>query len=260
MNDGQDSNRNTDNNSAPPEVFVLPQYPHVKIWRYMDFTKFVSMLENRGLYFARADHMGDIFEGSVPTMNRKNWRELYAHLPLSDKFKEAVIENLSCTNRENLKWIFINCWHMNDCESAAMWVIYARTAEAICIQTTFEILQECLGPSQTIRDVQLSKVTYLDYDTEVQPEGNIFFPFLHKRRSFEHEKELRAIIHISEEDRPSSPPDGKWIPVKLERLIQRVYIAPTAPKWLAELIERVISRYGLKLKVEQSLLDKSPVY
>ena len=35
----------------PPEEAVL--------WRYMDFTKFVSLLSTNALYFARADTLGD---------------------------------------------------------------------------------------------------------------------------------------------------------------------------------------------------------
>ena len=36
-----------------------------KVWRYMDFTKFVSMLENGGL-FSRLDKMGDQLEMTFP--------------------------------------------------------------------------------------------------------------------------------------------------------------------------------------------------
>ena len=33
------------------------------LWRYMDFTKYVSLLEKRALFFARADKLEDPFEG-----------------------------------------------------------------------------------------------------------------------------------------------------------------------------------------------------
>lgn len=35
----------------------------------MDFTKFVSLLAKRALYFARADKLGDPFEGSFSQAN-----------------------------------------------------------------------------------------------------------------------------------------------------------------------------------------------
>ena len=42
----------------PPDDVVL--------WRYMDFTKFVSLLEKSALFFPRADKLGDPFEGYWP--------------------------------------------------------------------------------------------------------------------------------------------------------------------------------------------------
>jgi hypothetical protein len=45
--------------------FLKPQGNKVKTRRYyMDFTKFVSLLEQSELFFARADKLGDIFEGA----------------------------------------------------------------------------------------------------------------------------------------------------------------------------------------------------
>jgi hypothetical protein len=43
--------------SPPPDDAVL--------WRYMDFTKFVSLLETSALFFCRPDQLGDPFEGSI---------------------------------------------------------------------------------------------------------------------------------------------------------------------------------------------------
>lgn len=39
------------------------------LWRYMDFTKFVSLLEKSALFFARADKLGDPFEGAFSKIN-----------------------------------------------------------------------------------------------------------------------------------------------------------------------------------------------
>ena len=48
---------------SPPSEAVL--------WRYMDFTKFVSLLDRQALFFARSDKLGDPFEGSFPRGNLK---------------------------------------------------------------------------------------------------------------------------------------------------------------------------------------------
>ncbi len=37
-----------------------------KIWRYMDFTKFVNLLDTKSLFFVRSDKFDDPFEGLYP--------------------------------------------------------------------------------------------------------------------------------------------------------------------------------------------------
>lgn len=49
-------------------IFLQPECEEARVWRYMDFTKFVSFIESRCLYFTRADNFDDPFEGSLPKM------------------------------------------------------------------------------------------------------------------------------------------------------------------------------------------------
>lgn len=50
--------------SAKPSFDVPDE--HTTIWRYMDFTKFVSLLDKKTLYFTRSDKFDDKFEGATP--------------------------------------------------------------------------------------------------------------------------------------------------------------------------------------------------
>lgn len=52
-------------------VFEKPENENAKIWRYIDFTKFVSLLDKSALFFTRADRLGDPFEGSYSRANIK---------------------------------------------------------------------------------------------------------------------------------------------------------------------------------------------
>jgi len=111
-------------------------------------------------------------------------------------------------------------------------------------------------------------VHYIDYNTDRIRSGNVLVPFMHKRKSYEHEKEIRGVISIF----PDLTPDGGWdvnaetiesgieIEVDLERLIERIYVAPNAPAWFAELVRAVVSRYGCEFEVVQSSLDDDPVF
>ena len=44
-------------------TFIQPENEGIKVWRYMDFTKFVLLIDSRRLYFTRADKFDDPFEG-----------------------------------------------------------------------------------------------------------------------------------------------------------------------------------------------------
>ena len=44
-------------------VFEQPSDVNVRVWRYLDFTKLVSLVDSRRLYFTRADKFEDPFEG-----------------------------------------------------------------------------------------------------------------------------------------------------------------------------------------------------
>jgi hypothetical protein len=39
--------------------FRQPRDPRICLWRYMDLSKFVALLQERALVFARADKLGD---------------------------------------------------------------------------------------------------------------------------------------------------------------------------------------------------------
>lgn len=48
--------------------FLKPN-ENTKIWRYMTFAEFVSLLEKQSLFFCKSDLLGDPFEGSRPMAN-----------------------------------------------------------------------------------------------------------------------------------------------------------------------------------------------
>jgi hypothetical protein len=37
------------------------------IWRYMDFWKFLNLLESKALFFSNSENLGDNFEGRIPS-------------------------------------------------------------------------------------------------------------------------------------------------------------------------------------------------
>lgn len=204
------------------EVFKAPDNLDVPIWRYMDFTKFVSMLIRKGLFFSRLDKLGDPFEGSLPKINARE--NLFEELALVT-FQSSDAEGLRASHkqirdlvRDFRPWVSVSTWHMSEHESAAMWKVYARTEEAICIRSTYAKLSTLLPD-----DVFVGQVVYIDYDKQSLPINNFLWPYVHKRKSFEHERELRALIadfsYLKKQPRPAPPVIGLWRNVDLITLI-----------------------------------------
>jgi hypothetical protein len=237
-------------------AFIAPPQRRVRLWRYTDFTKYVDFLERRALFFSRSDVLGDPYEGSRSHANVTLQAEKY-----QPPLPETVRKQLSASNVWARQWTFINCWHQNDGESAAMWRLYTRSNEAVAITTTFDQLHEALP-----EDAFVGSVQYIDYAKDWLPEGNTYFPFIHKRLSFTHEREVRAVIQTMPTDGGrilvgrGNPDVGKLVQVNVETLVNEVLVAPTAPDWFLELVERTTTRCGLKAAVGRSSLDKPPVF
>jgi hypothetical protein len=53
----------------PHPEFKPPRDPKATIWRYTDFTKFLSLLDSSALFFSGVDLLGDPFEGLYPSSN-----------------------------------------------------------------------------------------------------------------------------------------------------------------------------------------------
>lgn len=234
-------------------VFDDPQDINVIIWRYMDFTKLIWLLENKALFFPRSDKLGDPFEGSI-TQKNIEFNPTSSEEQLQQKLKDFRIFIR--------QWTYVSCWHMNEYESAAMWKTYTQSNEAISIQSTYKTLKDLLPDNAYI-----GIVNYIDYEKDFIPETNTFYPFVHKRKSFEHENEIRAVI----QDVPlgknggidysrSNSNNGVSIDIEPDKLIKKVYIAPASPSWYKELINSMIKKYKLNCPVIQSSMDEDPVF
>jgi len=241
-------------------VFEKPENENAKIWRYIDFTKFVSLLDKSALFFTRADRLGDPFEGSYSRANIKLRPEVYKKKIPLDK-----LENLSQFYKILIKYTAINCWHLSEYEFPTMWNLYLKSNEGIAIQSTFDLLKTSLKDEN--HDVLIGKVEYIDFEKDWMPEGNTLYPFFHKRKGFEPEKELRAIVqefrYKKNGELDWSKPlfdDGIYVQIDLGVLIDKIYLAPTSPKWLFGLVKSITKKYKLDKDVLQSSLDDVPAY
>jgi hypothetical protein len=56
-------------------AFEDPKDPSLKLWRYLDLSRFLSLLDSTCLYFCRASEFrtNDPFEGSFPKLEYEYW-------------------------------------------------------------------------------------------------------------------------------------------------------------------------------------------
>ncbi|MBA3868003.1 MAG: hypothetical protein H0X30_02505 [Anaerolineae bacterium] len=252
-------------------VFTAPNDLNIPIWRYMGFTKFVSMLQNQGLYFSRSDKLGDHFEGFYPQGTEdahRGTREI-----IGESFGKLAINYLKNLDRRRVeiaqKYVMVNCWHMNKNESAAMWKIYGVSNEAVAIRSSYSSLRRCLDSSIDISTVDYVSDKEFISEYTGSPEQRVFIPFVHKREYFSYEQELRAIFSELSQDEKISDlgnpkvkiitvprDDGVWQTADLNLLIDAVFVAPTAPVWFKDLVHQVSDKFGLNKAPIQSSLDK----
>lgn len=229
-----------------------PPPEHLRMWRYMDFTKFVSMLENQGLFFARATEMDDAFEGGYSRGNEELRDLVYKALGPFKHDKKSIEKRRRDT--------VLSCWHGSDHESAAMWKLYSSANESICVQTTFGRLR-----SQLPLSIEIGRVQYIDYETEWVPERLPKLPFLYKRKSFEHEHEFRAVQNLNDVAGEGNlsikrSENGLWVNCELASLIENIYVAPNVSRWFYELVKQVVARYEFQFPVRLSSLEAKPNY
>jgi hypothetical protein len=246
----------------------------------MDLPKFLSVLDRAALYFPRIDKLAeaDPFEGYQTNAEAGIDKLKFEDLPpgwlattpfntpeLFRKFIDLrqVMRDFAARNREST---FVNSWHAQEYESAAMWSLYLKSRDGIAIQSTYNRLIQSMT-SYTDFFVFVGLIHYIDYDREFIPQGNLLFPFMHKRKSFEHEKELRALIWTPQHGKndltdPSKnkfkDTPGLYVPVDIKALIQAVFVAPTADRWFADLVSSLTRRFDLNLTVVKSRLTDLP--
>ncbi len=164
----------------PNDRFELPP-EDTKIWRYLNFTKFVGLLETKSLYFSSLARLEDRFEGTLPAASRKVAKRQYIEFFKSireDKDLRAESarhwKHMKSINRVTRPLIYVNCWHINDYESPAMWVLYLKSNDGVAIQSTVKRLCESLATTR--EHVFVGKVRYVDYARQSHDVRNPLLP------------------------------------------------------------------------------------
>lgn len=145
---------------------------------------------------------------------------------------------------------------MNEAESAAMWKLYSKSSDAVCVRTDYATLASVLPD-----DAYMGIIKYIDYNSDVIRADHLFDPYLIKRRSFAHEREARAIILDLKALLGSSVPAPiREVAVDVDRLIKAIYVSPDAPDWFREVVGNLTNKYELAVPVQHSEMNSKPLY
>jgi hypothetical protein len=260
------------------------------IWRYVTFTKMVALLLHRVLRFARADTVLDRFEIGIPTRDMATTRQwtadgiadgtisrdgLMSYLAAMSEQPRASFERMAVdqlvtqTMRYTSRALFVSSWHLNAGESAAMWDLYLGAEPGVAIQSTVGALREQMDAGSGATEVFIGAVEYIDYATDSWGSFRAFNRVFHKRSSFEHERELRAVIvrpryaelaDLDVDKVVDAARNGIDVPIAVDRLVQRLWVSPRADQWFASLVERVVGQFDIDVPIVRSRLYDAPEY
>lgn len=274
---------------------TLPEIWHIgndiPLWRYMDFAKFVSLIQTRSLWFARPSTFTDPFESKTNKSSRLKHLLRWMDRLITD-YNSAVCdgdEEYIATHKwwaaditeENgiipplhfatinevparlryfseqtlnaaLDAMLINCWHQNNNESDVMWRAYVDSGYGVVVLTSFESLRSCF-----LTPTAQPKVLNVEY-CDLHDEGIVFdhLPSAYKHDAFRAEQEIRAYFPAG--DLHDGSP-GKLIPVELSKLIEGVTTSPNAPQWFVDSVQWVLDQAKIAIKVQPSVFSR-PLY
>jgi hypothetical protein len=248
--------------SSPP--FFEPE-ESLLLAKYIDITKFLSLLKDKQLFFCRLDKLEDKFEGTLPKISRREFRAFYRHVNITgflkspmtaEEIEREITEDFEY--REKLKALnCVNCWNEYKGESYALWKVYSDLNQGIMIKSSFGRIINALKESE--EKVYCSKVKYIDHETDSISIRNTMTPMVHKHKAYSYEDEVRLIHEVSNvgwkhDWENEKNENGIKINVNLAQLIDEIVISPFASEWFTEIIRDILCKYSLNCKLIDSKL------
>lgn len=219
------------------------------LWRYMDLPKFLNLITDSSLFFARSDKFTDKLEGEMTEFSKMIMMEELraANFPYQ-------IRNLHSDNADeyikNLKQkTYISCWHLNQYESYTMWEAYAQGDYGIAVKSTVGNIRNCYKIHDK-SDIKHGKIQYIDHKKDSIPRSLPYFEFLKKSYVYKGEEEFRAIYmelgspHI-ELDNEKRSEYGLIIPIDLTVILDEVYVKGSAKPWFEKTLRSLLDNQGL---------------
>lgn len=242
-------------------VFETPADSTI-IWRYTTWGRFCDILARNALFFARAMTFDDPWESSYPEHQYgpdERWGSIMQFS--TEKTRESYLQQerqIRDAFAKSRRTCAVSCWHMSDHESDTHWRIYGHSSESVAIRSTVGHLKRALDV-YTDRSLKIGKVKYIDYETARIPTDNGFWPVVHKRLAFVHDREVRAVVWEGEPGLPFGE-SGVHVAVDVPALVRELVVSPLAHDSFVETVRNVVGRFGGTFEVRRSKLLDRPTY
>lgn len=264
------------------------------LWRYIDFSKFVSMLLKKSLYFTKTSLFKDPFEGAIGILDNKESYDksmlfalMVANMTAPTKDRGPISPNKEITDRA---LSILDCTDpskltaegeklLNEAKELSQQLENNRLPRREYIfvncwhESDYESDAMWMLYSKDITNAIAIRTTYrklylaLNKDPDIDIGRVNYIDFnknfsatnstqWYKRQSFAHEKEVRAVL-ISPSHRDLF---GVDLRVDLDLLIDKIYISPYADNWFVELVKDICNKYGINKEILYSDLSKKPLY
>lgn len=218
-------------------AFKITKTVGLPLWRYMDFWKFLQLIDSSTIFFSSIEMMGDQHEGRIP----KEIFELIHQEDLDLQRPYPWASAYKCTIEKLRKETLILSWTANATESFALWKMYAKEKLGIAIKTDVKRLKNSLKNTEEV--IHIGEVNYYDPLNPKLDLGNTYCTFLNKHHYYSFESEVRCIT-------TGSP---KEIKIDLNELIAEVYISPFAEKsGLLDIINFLKQKNKLTFEIKTS--------
>ena len=220
------------------------------LWRYMDLSKYISLLSTESLWLARSDTFKDQQEGKLPLLMEKELDVIYKKF---ESNKDEKINSAEDFKNALCSGAYINCWHKNADESMIMWEIYGQDTNLIAVQTTVKSLKSSIGKN-ILKGISFSlkSVDYSNHSEVDNPHYTV--PFFVKRPYFNYENEARILlITHSIYDPAFDTPIGFPCSIDTKKFINKILVHPDSEQWFINVIESITKKYGVVVDVKRGL-------
>lgn len=273
-----------------PEIAVMNNVE--TFWRYLSLPKFIDLITTSKLWFARPSTFSDPFESKTNKKTRGElvWKMMNRllddyNIAINEgeetylKHQEWIVSDLERQENGTLKSseynnyseapknlvitaefmlnklldsICVNSWHVNKYESMGMWNLYTDDSYGIAIVSNFESLRDCFKT-----EFGIPKIIKVEYHNLHDPEREYnYLPSVYKHKAFQHEAEIRAYYNAGA---TSDINPGVHVEVDLNKLVNKIVLAPNSQKWFKENVEWIIKKAGYNFLIEDSIF-KNKLY